>query len=356
MIAEAKKTVHLQTYIFEEDAFGTKVKEALLAAAAKGVNVSLLVDAVGSSHLSDAFAAELGSGGVEFCRFNPIGIKNGLSMWGRRLHHKVLLADDAALIGGINVVSETYLTEACPHLDFAVHIGGDICNELRSYCDSLFQKASGKKEASSKKTKFRSDRSVRISVSDWILHRWEISHRYVHLVKVARADLLIINSYFFPSKKFMKQLAAAAARGVRVRLILPKYSDWPSYVLATQYMYDYFLKNGIEIYQWKNSILHGKLATVDDSFTTIGSFNLNFTGYQQNLELNVDLYSIPFTGVVNQQAERWIAESCEKITIASFVGASTLWKIFQRLFFYTILSLVEGYFGLYKRGRRDPPL
>jgi cardiolipin synthase len=143
--------------------------------------------------------------------------------------------------------------------------------------------------------------------------------------------------------KFMRQLVLAARRGVKVRLILPKYSDWPSWVLASQYLYLYFLRNGIEVYQWKASILHGKLATVDGEATTIGSFNLNYTSYQQNLEMNVDIFSSDFTQDIDRKIDGWITDSCEKIELNEFAKASTFKIWFMRRLYYVLLSVVANF-------------
>jgi len=135
----------------------------------------------------------------------------------------------------------------------------------------------------------------------------------------------------------------ARKRGVRVRLILPKYSDWPSYILASEYLYGYFLKNDVEIYQWTKSILHGKLATIDDHWATIGSFNLNYTSYQQNLEMNVNVYSEGFTAELKAKIEDIIANGCVKLDAKTFTISSPLSLRFKRLFYYLILALVANF-------------
>lgn len=347
-IISAKRIIHLQTYIFAPDNFGTRVSEELIQAALRGVKVYLLVDAVGSKDLEIEFEQKLQDAGVFFIRFNEIDPKKWIGAWSRRLHHKILLTDGEAFIGGINVTSETYENKSVqPHLDFAVLLKGPAVISLTEYCQVIFR------QAYHKPVKF--DNSLfetqsllkgiktKISVNDWVLWNSQITKQYSHMVTTAKNDIVIINSYFFPRKKFMKQLVKAAKRGVRVRLVLPKYSDWPSYILATQYLYTYFLKNGVEIYQWNKSILHGKLATVDDVSTTIGSFNLNYTGYQQNLEMNVDLFSEEFTQSLNKKIDNWIVSSCEKIDQDEYLNKTPIRKKMAQFFFYIILSLVANF-------------
>lgn len=346
MINEAKKSIHLQTYIFETDCFGQQVKEALIAAARRGVVVYLLVDSVGSRNLSLETEKELKEAGIHFCRFNSIEFK-WFYRWGRRLHHKVLMVDlESAMIGGINVLYSCLPDSIIPQLDFAVFLQGPALENLALYCQQIFRKASQKNYPIDKPSHLRhhlKGHDVGISVNDWIHGRSKITKQYSRITMEAKHSITIINSYFFPRRKFMKQITDARKRGVRVRLILPRYSDWPSYILASEYLYDYFLKRGIEIYQWRRSILHGKLATVDQSWSTIGSFNLNYTSYQQNLEMNVDIYSHEFTQALNEQIENLIELGCDQVSLSDLHEKSPLTIRIKRFFFYLLLSLIANF-------------
>lgn len=342
--------MYLQTYIFELDAFGRAVHSALIAAAARGVKVYVLVDSIGSLLFSEAAEQELREAGVYFCRFNKIRFK-WLGMWGRRLHHKILIRDGHdAMVGGINVVSDSYgMANIRPQLDFAVFLQGPTVKLLAEYCEKIFAKSYSKKiifSGAPVAIPFAENCSpvqLRISVNDWMQGRWQITSHYSKMVHEARHSITIVNSYFFPRMKFMQQLVGAAKRGVKVRLLLPKYSDWPQWVLASQYLYYYFLKNGVEVYQWKGSILHGKLATVDGRSTTIGSFNLNYTSYQQNLEMNVDIFAEEFTQDIDRKIASYIAESSEQIHYEEFAMRASLKHRFLRYFYYLLLSVVESF-------------
>jgi cardiolipin synthase len=345
-IKSATKSIHLQTYIFEIDRIGIKVQEELILAAKRGVEVCVLVDSVGSRNLTPVDENVFKEAGINFCRFNGIQFK-WLYRWGRRLHHKILLIDyREAIIGGINVLYASSPGLNAPQLDFAVYLKGPETIELAHYCQQIFKKACKQDMPIKQVTDYFQvihGHDVGISVNDWIYGRSKITKQYSRMTFEARDTITIINSYFFPRKKFMKQLTAAAARGVRVRLILPRYSDWPSYIMASEYLYEYFLKRGVEIYLWNKSVLHGKLATIDQSWSTIGSFNLNYTSYQQNLEMNVDIYSKEFTIDLNKKIETYIAEGCEKIELKSFEERYTLKVRISRLFFYLILAIIANF-------------
>lgn len=347
LIKNAKKTIQLQTYIFQMDDFGSRVHYELIKAGKRGVHIYLLIDSIGSRLFPTKAEEELKAAGIHFHRFNSIQIK-WLYSWGRRLHHKILIVDEeASFIGGINVSANYDLQTKLPYLDFAVLLRGPVINRLTQYCQIIFKKATGAKKITFAMTgtqqSFRDGLDLKILVNDWVYRRWQITRQYTHLTKTAKREITIINSYFFPRKVFMKQLVDASKRGVRVRLILPKFSDWPSYILASEFLYAYFLKNGVEIYQWKKSILHGKLATIDDDWATIGSFNLNYTSYQQNLEMNVNIYSSHFTNKMKNEIETLILTGCEKIDPKDFLERCPLSIKIKRFFYYIILSLVANF-------------
>lgn len=350
LIDRAEKTIHLQTYIFEMDAFGTRVHQALIRAVKRGVQVYLLFDSVGSKEFSRKDYYALIEAGVHAHKFNGINVK-WLYQWGRRLHHKILLTDHRqALIGGINVTTSGYGHEGpTQQLDFAVLLEGTVIHDLVRYCEFVFKKAGGslaEKEKAFPSQVIESTEStydVRISINDWVYRRWQITRQYSSWTKKAQKEITIISSYFFPRRRFMRRLTAAARRGVRVRLILPKLSDWPSYILASQYLYSFFLQRGVEIYEWKKSILHGKLATVDGRFATMGSYNLNYTSYQQNLEMNVDFYSEEFTGHLNDVIEEIIKVGCDKINPDEFIQKTSMKIRFLRFFYYLILSVIANF-------------
>ncbi len=345
LIREAKKIIHLQTYIFWLDEFGSLVHAELINAVKRKVQVYVLLDSVGSRFFTLEAQEQLMSAGVHFVRFNSLQLK-WLYSWGRRLHHKILIVDhSASLVGGINI-TYTDKSSSAPQLDFAVLLRGPVIARLTQYCQKIYTIASHQKIQFPPIVAphvYLNGIDVKILVNDWVYRRWQITKQYSQLTKKAKHEITIINSYFFPRKSFMRQLVDARRRGVRVRLILPKYSDWPSYILASEYLYAYFLKNDIEIYQWKKSILHGKLATIDDHWATIGSFNLNYTSYQQNLEMNVNIYSVKFTHSLKKEINNLIHNGCERLDAKNFLEKSPLKIRAQRLFYYIVLSIVANF-------------
>ncbi|MBT3980101.1 MAG: hypothetical protein HOE90_02045 [Bacteriovoracaceae bacterium] len=347
IIKAATSIIHIQMYIFSDDEFGSKVIESLLEARLKGVAVYILVDSIGSKELPKEIDQKLCESGAIFCRFNRLGAFS-IAKWGRRLHHKVVIVDDTeAIVGGINLHSayDTEFPEG-PRLDFAVYVKGPVVLKISDYCQKLFQK-NHKNELQFPLlpvfTPNCGDHKVKMLVNDWVRNRRAITKEYLAITQMAQESITIINSYFFPRKNFMNELVAAKKRGVRVRLILPQISDWPSWILASEYLYGFFLKEGIEIYQWEKSILHGKLACVDGLWSTIGSFNLNYTSYQGNLEMNLNIYSKEFSQTLKQKIDQLIETGCKKVESEQFLKRAPFMIKLERLFFYILLSLISNF-------------
>lgn len=345
LIRSAKRIIHLQTYIFWTDEFGSLVFEELLKAAARKVQVYVVVDSVGSRLLPKEKEETLLKAGVHFVRFNSPRFA-WLYRWGRRLHHKILIIDDeVAIIGGINVVNSHNKLTGESNLDFALYLKGPVLPRLSLYCQNIFNKSTNRKISYPKLHSahgFPDGIEVKILINDWVFRRWQITRDYRKLTQKAKSEIIIINSYFFPRKSFMKQLVEARKRGVRVRLILPKYSDWPSYILATEYLYNFLLKNEVEIYLWTKSVHHGKMALIDNQWVTVGSFNLNYTSYQQNLEMNVNVYSTKFASDIRTMIDDIIIPGCEKLDIHEFHAVSFMVRL-KRFVYYIILSFIAHF-------------
>ena len=316
IISFAKSEIHLQTYILENDATGLKVADALKEAVSRGVQVYVLLDGYGSSSLPENFTKELVLMEIDFRFFSPFFSMNSIYI-GRRLHHKIVVADgNIALIGGINIADKYRGTNNNePWLDYAVQLkGGPITEHLQQLCKKIYLK---KNRESIKKTKNTFEisglGSASILQNDWLHTKNEIYNAYSKAIQNAKEEIIILGSYFFPGRGLTKSLLHASRRGVKVKLILSGVSDVPLARRATGYLYTQFLQNNIELYEWKSSVLHGKVATVDNQWATVGSFNLNHLSSYGSIELNLEINSKEFSRTLVSSLDDVIAK-CEKIT------------------------------------------
>src|SRR6187399_3089733 len=135
MINEAKESLHLQTYIYDDDETGRLEAEALKAAVKRNVQVYLMADGYASQPLSKSFIGELTGAGVRVKLFEPL-LKSKFFYFGRRMHHKVVVADArVAMVSGVNI-SNRYndLPGTSAWLDFALFVEGEIARELCVLC------------------------------------------------------------------------------------------------------------------------------------------------------------------------------------------------------------------------------
>lgn len=139
IIRSAKHTIHLQTYIFDEDDTGKRIAAALKKAAQRGVVIALLLDGFGSQALSKKFVQYLQNSGIDLRFFSPLFSTQSIYP-GRRMHHKIIVADKrTALVGGINIADKYHgsATEP-PWLDFAILLEGSVCEELDMLCRNMY--------------------------------------------------------------------------------------------------------------------------------------------------------------------------------------------------------------------------
>lgn len=316
LINEAQTEIHLQTYIFENDAAGTAIAECLKEAAIRQVNVYVLLDGYGSKALPERFTNDLIQHGIHFRFFSPFFSTNSFFI-GRRLHHKVVVADGSvALIGGINIANKYHGTKSeTPWLDYAVQVEGEIANPLQELCRNIYFK---KKKQVQKKimAAFYSDggSSVRILQNDWVKRKSEISNAYNCAIRNAKKEVIIVGSYFLPGKRLINIMKNATGKGVKIKLVLSGISDIPLVRRATCYLYSLLLRHNMELYEWNKSVLHGKAAVADNDWATIGSFNLNHLSSFGSIEMNVEIISSEFSAEFKSHLNNVIAQ-CEKITI-----------------------------------------
>ena len=116
---------------------------------------------------------------------------------------------------------------------------------------------------------------VRIRRNDWVRRKNEITATYVSMLRTANKQITILCSYFLPVKVIRKQMVYAVKRGVSIRVIAAGRSDVMLAKYAERWLYDWLLRNGIELYEYQRNVLHGKIAVSDDEWITIGSYNIN---------------------------------------------------------------------------------
>lgn len=321
IIEESKEILHVQTYIFDADKTGTRVLESLKKAVKRGVKVYLLSDAYGSFPFPAELSKELATAGIHFRLFSPL-FSGESGYFGRRLHHKIVVADKkVGMIGGINIADKYGYgsTDERVWLDYALLIKGDLCEYLHLLCEQVYHKKRSKLISWEKSTLLNTGSAkaplLRFRRNDWIKGKNEIQQSYVAAISEAKNSIIIVASYFLPGTQFRSILKKAARRGVNIKIILAGKSDVSSVRLAQNYLYDFYLSNSIQLFEWQNSVLHGKAMLVDKSWATIGSYNLNFLSHYISIELNADVIDPNFAHQFSEHLEDIMKNSCHAVDL-----------------------------------------
>ena len=342
IIHNSQIELHIQMYLFENDVTGKRIITAIKEAASRQVKIFILLDGLGSLSFPSDIIDELRQNGINIRFFAPLFSAYTFYL-GRRLHQKVIVADyKIALIGGINIADKYCGTPTeAPWLDYAVQLNGTIALPLQELCRNIYFK---KKRVSSKKIKsvfhVQEDALVRIIQNDWLKRKNEICDGYIKSIYHAKKEIIIVGSYFLPGIRIIKALNKASKNNVKIKLILSGISDLPMTRRATCFLYSKLLHYNIELYEWNQSVLHGKSAVIDGYWTTIGSFNLNNLSSYGSVEMNVEINSTVFSKMYQSHLNQIIAE-CQPVTLESLEIKNHFFSKFINLLSYLITRLIE---------------
>lgn len=326
-IDHAVAEVWVASYIFEDpagDPSAARVAAALAAAARRGLRVRVVVDGFGSRRALPGLRAVLEPAGVDLAVFRPL---TGWWHWLqprqlRRLHHKLAVVDGAvAWCGGINLIDD-HLDQHhgwtdSPRLDYALRLRGpavgpiaqtlsavwhrawlghDWRDELRALVRhprpvaqmrAIWQRLHPPRRGLRRPTAEPAPGRAGFVLRDNLRQRRAIERAYLEALGRARDSIDIVCPYFYPGRAFLQALLAAAARGVRVRLLLQGKVDLPVAAWAARVLYEELLEGGLQIYEYTPAFLHAKVARVDGDWATLGSSNIDPLSLLLNLEANV---------------------------------------------------------------------
>lgn len=320
-IAQARREVMLETFILFDDKIGQELHAALLAAAKRGVQVHVLVDGFGSPDLSDRFVGELVEAGVHFRIFDPgkrvLGQR--LNML-RRMHRKIVVVDgEHGFIGGINY-SADHVADFGPEAkqDYAVEVRGPIVAQMHQFTHEAVlapaeRRRSRARNAPARGLPYAGTAHAIFVTRDNHDHTSDIERHYRIALRSARKRVVIANAYFFPGYRFIREMRRAARRGVDVRLILQGQPDMPIVKTAAGLLYDHLLRAGVRIYEYCERPLHGKVALVDDEWSTVGSSNLDPLSLSLNLEANVIIRDRAFNATLHGRMAHLMDHCCKQV-------------------------------------------
>jgi len=348
-IDDARAEVMLETYIFEFVGAPIRVAEALERAAARGVTVRVVVDGIGTGEIPVEWAGRWQAAGVRWRVFNPArGWRVLLPARWRRLHRKLCVVDaTVCFCGGINLVDDyvdpTHGPLEQPRFDFAVRATGPLVDDAHETMTRLWLRMQISREA--RQIDFKGalaavrraahagadavDPDVAASdlrpapgpagpgllaglvLRDNVRFRKRIEHFYRYAIAQARREIVIANAYFVPGVALQRALLRAAARGVRITLLLQGRYEYFMQHHTSRAMYGVMLDAGIEIIEYAPSFLHAKVGVFDGpqgALATVGSSNLDplslLLAREANIFVRDDAFAAELRGHLLEAARR----------------------------------------------------
>jgi cardiolipin synthase len=323
-IAEARHEIYLETYIFEDDATGRMIADALMDAARRGVAVRVLVDGFGARDFSRTLMPEMSLRGVDVLVYRPeLTHFNFRRHRLRRLHRKVVVVDGrVAFVGGINIIDDMHTPgHTPPRYDYAVRVQGPVLAPIHESSRRIWELVTW----ANFKRRFRVRRAVPLLtahqgatraafvIRDNLRHRRDIEDAYLEALGSAREEVVLANAYFLPGRRFRHALAQAAARGVKVVVLLQGRVEYLLLHYATQALYGALLSQGIRIFEYHRSFLHAKVAVVDRHWATVGSSNIDPFSLLLAREANVVVRDGGFAQRLHHSLDRAMAHGAQEL-------------------------------------------
>jgi cardiolipin synthase len=350
-LAAARHSIHLETYIFRADQEGRWVADALEQAAQRGVRVHLLLDGFGSADLPELWIERMRRAGVDVRWFRPETGRFRLRRYRlRRMHRKLVVVDgNRGFVGGINIISDLSPGSDTPRLDFAVEVFGPVVHDMHAAARRLWALVSwsqlrrrGDRDALPRPLKSDPRQKVSFLLRDNLRHRRDIERAYLKAIGQAQHEIMLANAYFLPGRRFRRALLRAAARGVRVVLLLQGRVDHPLQHYACRALYGQLLQGGVEIHEYRASYLHAKVAVVDGRWATVGSSNIDPFSLLLAREGNLVVRDEAFAGLLRASLLEALNQDAHRVEIGQWQHLNPL----SRLLAWASYGVVRWLAGL----------
>lgn len=294
-VSQAQNHIHMEYYIFEDDAVGRLLRDALIDSAKRGIKVRLLYDDVGCWKVPKRFFKEMIESGIEVYPFLEVHFPIFSDKMNYRNHRKITIVDGrVGFVGGMNI-AERYIkgVEWGPWRDTSCMISGQAVQGLQTVflMDWFFvTRAQLNSHVFFPSLDPFGASQVQIVTSKPV-GRWrDIMQGYLWTISNAKKYIYIQTPYFMPDEQVLTALQTAALSGVDVRLMIPRKSDSRVVQMCSLSFLRDLLEAGVKVYFYGRGFLHSKMMVVDDLISTIGSTNFDFRSFEHNFEVNAFFY------------------------------------------------------------------
>lgn len=296
-IGKAKSHIHFDFYIFDDDALGMLIADALIDRAHEGVEVRVIYDDVGCWNVSHKFFERMREEGIEVCAFLPVRFPSFTSKVNYRNHRKIIVIDGkVGFVGGMNIALR-YVKgkDGKPWRDTMVKVEGSAVYGLQRafLVDWYFVDRtliSDRKYYPQPLVSAPNNRIAQTVTSSPISSNPEIMQGYVRLILAARRYIYIESPYFLPNEPVLFALKTAALGGLDIRIIVPWKTDAGMAEWGGRSYLREMVEAGVSVYLYTGGFLHSKMLICDDSLVSCGSTNFDFRSFENNFESNTFIY------------------------------------------------------------------
>ena len=299
-VRSAQTTISFETYIYWSGAIGREFADALAERAKAGIQVHVLIDWVGGLKMEQELLDTIRQAGVKVHQFRPLRWYNVVRM-NNRTHRKLLVVDGlTAFTGGVGIADQWSGNAEDPDhwRDMHFKATGPVVAQFQAAFNDNWIKATG--EVLNGERYFPSVKSTgatkaHLFVSSPTGGSDSMQLMYLMAIAAAAKQIDLQSAYFVPDELSVKALLAAAARGVKIRLLLPgEHIDSETVRLASREQWGELLKAGIEIYEYLPTMMHNKMMIVDGEMVSVGSTNFDLRSFRLNDEASMNIYDRPF--------------------------------------------------------------
>lgn len=337
-IRQAKHHIHLEYFNFRNDSIAGELFRLLAAKTKEGVEVRAMFDAFGNCSnnkpLKKKHLKMIREQGIEIVKFDPIKFPY-INHAMHRDHRKIVVIDGTtAYLGGMNIAD--YYINGLPKIgewrDMHMRIEGGAVNELQKIFLNIWNKETKQNingEVYFPIPEAQSDSSnMTVAIVDRVPKENSsiLRHSYVAAINSAKKNLRIINPYFVPTSSITKALKRSIDRGIDVRIMVSSASDVPFTPDAALFKLHKLMKRGATVYMYNGGFHHSKVMTVDDTFCTVGTANLNSRSLRYDYETNAFIFDRGITAELNQMYKNDVKQ-CTQLT-PEFWKKRSVWRKF----------------------------
>ena len=296
-IGKAQHHIHLDTYIFEDDALGYLVADALIDKAEQGVEIRVIYDDVGCWKVKDSFFERMRDAGIDVHAFMPVRFPAFTSKVNYRNHRKLCVIDGkVGFIGGMNI-AKRYVkgTGKQPWRDTHLRIeGGGVYALQRAFLIDWYfvdrTLITNRVYYPPVDIHISNSCLVQVVTSSPIAPWPDIMQGYVRILLQAQKYVYMETPYFLPTEPVLFAMRTAALAGVDIRLMIPRKADAKLVEWASRSYVMEAIEAGVKVYLYMGGFNHSKLLVSDDNLCTVGSTNIDFRSFENNFEANAFFY------------------------------------------------------------------